>query len=125
MLVTAGGTREPLDSVRFVGNRSSGRMGVALADVARERGARVTLLAANLLVPPPDGVDVVPTPTAADLRREALAREDADVILMAAAVSDYRPAETRRHEATEERRAVDGRARADGRRRARARCRPP
>ena len=94
VLVTAGGTREPLDSVRFVGNRSSGRMGVALADVARERGARVTLLAANLLVPPPDGVDVVPVPTAADLRREALAREDADVILMAAAVSDYRPAES-------------------------------
>jgi phosphopantothenoylcysteine decarboxylase/phosphopantothenate--cysteine ligase len=94
VLVTAGGTREPLDSVRFVGNRSSGRMGVALADVARERGARVTLLAATLLVPAPAGVEVVPTPTAADLRREALAREDADVILMAAAVSDYRPAES-------------------------------
>jgi phosphopantothenoylcysteine decarboxylase/phosphopantothenate--cysteine ligase len=94
VLVTAGGTREPLDSVRFVGNRSSGRMGVALADVARERGARVTLLAANLLVPAPAGVEVGPTPTAADLRREALAREDADVILMAAAVSDYRPAES-------------------------------
>ncbi len=94
VLVTAGGTREPLDSVRFVGNRSSGRMGVALADVARERGARVTLLAANLLVPAPAGVEVVAAPTAADLRREALAREDADVILMAAAVSDYRPAES-------------------------------
>jgi phosphopantothenoylcysteine decarboxylase/phosphopantothenate--cysteine ligase len=94
VLVTAGGTREPLDSVRFVGNRSSGRMGVALADVARERGARVTLLAANLLVPAPAGVEVVSVPTAADLRREALAREDTDVILMAAAVSDYRPAES-------------------------------
>lgn len=94
VLVTAGGTREPLDSVRFVGNRSSGRMGVALADAARDRGARVTLLAANLLVPTPAGVEVVPVPTAADLRREALAREDADVILMAAAVSDYRPAES-------------------------------
>ena len=93
VLVTAGGTREPLDSVRFVGNRSSGRMGVALAGAARTRGARVTLLAANLLVPPPEGVDVVPVPTAADLRREALARGDSDVILMAAAVSDYRPAE--------------------------------
>jgi phosphopantothenoylcysteine decarboxylase/phosphopantothenate--cysteine ligase len=69
-------------------------MGVALADVARERGARVTLLAANLLVPAPAGVEVVAAPTAADLRREALAREDADVILMAAAVSDYRPAES-------------------------------
>ena len=93
VLVTAGGTREPLDSVRFLGNRSSGRMGVALAEAARERGATVTLLAANLQVRPPDGVDVVPTPTAADLRREALARGDADVILMAAAVADYRPAE--------------------------------
>ncbi len=68
-------------------------MGVALADAARARGARVTLLAANLLVPAPEGVDVVPAPTAADLRREALARGDADVIVMAAAVSDYRPAE--------------------------------
>ena len=93
VLVTAGGTREPLDQVRFVGNRSSGRMGVALAEAARDRGARVTLLAANLQVPAPDGVEVVLTPTAADLRREALARSAADVVLMAAAVSDYRPAE--------------------------------
>ena len=72
VLVTAGGTREPIDSVRFVGNRSSGRMGVALADEARRRGARVTLLAANLAVPAPAGVEVVATPTAADLEREAL-----------------------------------------------------
>ncbi len=93
VLVTAGGTREPLDSVRFLGNRSSGRMGVALAEAARRRGADVTLLAANLAVAPPAGVDVVQTPTAADLRREALARADADVVLMAAAVADYRPAE--------------------------------
>jgi phosphopantothenoylcysteine decarboxylase / phosphopantothenate---cysteine ligase len=93
VVVSAGGTREPLDSVRFVGNRSSGRMGVALAEAARERGARVTLLAANLHVAAPQGVEVVPTPTAADLRREALARADADVVLMAAAVSDYRPTE--------------------------------
>jgi phosphopantothenoylcysteine decarboxylase/phosphopantothenate--cysteine ligase len=68
-------------------------MGVALAEAARERGARVTMLAANLQVPAPTGVEVVPTPTAADLRREALARSEADVVLMAAAVSDYRPAE--------------------------------
>jgi phosphopantothenoylcysteine decarboxylase/phosphopantothenate--cysteine ligase len=93
VLVTAGGTREPLDQVRFVGNRSSGRMGVALAEAARDRGAAVTLLAANLQVPPPEGVEVVPTPTAGDLRREALARSEADIVLMAAAVSDYRPAE--------------------------------
>jgi phosphopantothenoylcysteine decarboxylase/phosphopantothenate--cysteine ligase len=92
VLVTAGGTREPLDRVRFVGNRSSGRMGVALAAEAAVRGADVTLLAANLQVPPPAGVRVVETPTAADLAREALARgADADVVLMAAAVSDYRP----------------------------------
>jgi phosphopantothenoylcysteine decarboxylase/phosphopantothenate--cysteine ligase len=93
VLVTAGGTREPLDAVRFLGNRSSGRMGVALAEAARSRGADVTLLAANLTVVPPSGVHVVETPTAADLRREALARADADVVLMAAAVADYRPAE--------------------------------
>jgi len=91
VLVSAGGTREPLDSVRFVGNRSSGRMGVALAAEARRRGAEVTLLAANLAVPPPGGVEVVETPTAAELAREAKARADADVVLMAAAVADYAP----------------------------------
>jgi phosphopantothenoylcysteine decarboxylase/phosphopantothenate--cysteine ligase len=93
VLVTAGGTREPLDAVRFVGNRSSGRMGVALAREARRRGADVTLVAANLAVPPPDDLEVVEAPTAADLARETLARTDADIVLMAAAVADYRPAE--------------------------------
>jgi phosphopantothenoylcysteine decarboxylase / phosphopantothenate---cysteine ligase len=94
VLVSAGGTREPLDAVRFVGNRSSGRMGVALAAEARRRGAEVTLLAANLAVPAPAGVELVETPTAADLEREALAHAaDADVVVMAAAVADYRPAE--------------------------------
>jgi phosphopantothenoylcysteine decarboxylase/phosphopantothenate--cysteine ligase len=93
VLVTAGGTREPLDSVRFLGNRSSGRMGVALAEEARRRGGAVTLLAANLAVSPPAGVEVVETPTAADVAREALARADADLVLMAAAVADYRPAQ--------------------------------
>ena len=92
VLVTAGGTREPLDAVRFLGNRSSGRMGAALAAEARRRGAEVTLIASNLSVPAPVGVDVVPAPTAADVAREALGR-DADVVLMAAAVADYRPAE--------------------------------
>jgi phosphopantothenoylcysteine decarboxylase/phosphopantothenate--cysteine ligase len=95
VLVSAGGTREPLDSVRYVGNRSSGRMGVALAEEARRRGAEVTLLSANLAVVPPHGVTVVETPTAADMAREALARADADVVLMAAAVADYRPEEAR------------------------------
>src|SRR6202162_4127887 len=91
VLVSAGGTREPLDAVRFLGNRSAGRMGVALAEEARRRGADVTLLAANLGVSPPRGIDVVETPTAAALLDEALARRDADVVLMAAAVADYRP----------------------------------
>jgi len=91
VVVSAGGTREPLDAVRYVGNRSSGRMGVAVAEEARRRGADVTLLAANLAVPAPAGVTVVETPTAGDLAREALARADADVIVMAAAVADYRP----------------------------------
>ncbi|MGZ8793274.1 MAG: bifunctional phosphopantothenoylcysteine decarboxylase/phosphopantothenate--cysteine ligase CoaBC [Gaiellaceae bacterium] len=94
VLVSAGGTREPLDAVRFLGNRSSGRMGVALAEEARRRGADVTLLAANLAVPPPRGIEVVETPTAAAMLDEALARGDADVLLMAAAVADYRPAES-------------------------------
>jgi phosphopantothenoylcysteine decarboxylase/phosphopantothenate--cysteine ligase len=94
VLVTAGGTREPLDAVRFLGNRSSGRMGAALAAEARRRGADVTLIAANLSVPAPVEVDVVPAPTAEDLARETLARRDADVVLMAAAVADYRPADT-------------------------------
>ena len=91
VLVSAGGTREPLDAVRFLGNRSSGRMGVALAEEARKRGADVTLLAANLAVPPPRGVAVVETPTASAMLEQALAHRDADLVLMAAAVADYRP----------------------------------
>jgi phosphopantothenoylcysteine decarboxylase / phosphopantothenate---cysteine ligase len=93
VLVTAGGTREPLDAVRFLGNRSSGRMGAALAAEARRRGAEVTLVASNLSVREPVGVDVVQAPTAEDVARETLARGDADVVLMAAAVADYRPAD--------------------------------
>jgi phosphopantothenoylcysteine decarboxylase/phosphopantothenate--cysteine ligase len=94
VLVSAGGTREPVDAVRFLGNRSSGRMGVAVAAEARRRGAKVTLLASNLAVPPPAGVDVVETPSAADVEREATARAaGADVIVMAAAVADYRAAD--------------------------------
>ena len=94
VLVSAGGTREPIDTVRFVGNRSSGRMGAAIAAEARRRGAHVTLLGANLAVSAPADVELVQTPTAADLEREVLARGDeADVVIMAAAVADYRPAE--------------------------------
>jgi phosphopantothenoylcysteine decarboxylase / phosphopantothenate---cysteine ligase len=94
VVVAAGGTREPLDAVRFLGNRSSGRMGVALAAEAERRGAEVTLVGANLAVAAPKGVEVVSAPTAEDLAREVLARADADLVVMAAAVADYRPAET-------------------------------
>jgi phosphopantothenoylcysteine decarboxylase/phosphopantothenate--cysteine ligase len=95
VIVTAGGTREPIDAVRFVGNRSSGRMGSAIAAEARRRGADVTLIASNLAVDPPTGVELVQAPTAADLSEQTLARADADVVVMAAAVADYRPAEAR------------------------------
>jgi phosphopantothenoylcysteine decarboxylase/phosphopantothenate--cysteine ligase len=96
VLVTAGGTREPLDAGRYLGNRSSGRMGVALAAEAHRRGADVTLLAANLAVSPPGGVEVVQTPTADEMARETFARaDDADLVLMAAAVADYRAATPR------------------------------
>jgi phosphopantothenoylcysteine decarboxylase/phosphopantothenate--cysteine ligase len=94
VLVTAGGTREPLDAVRFVGNRSSGRMGVALAEEAQRRGAEVTLIASNLAVAPPVGVEIVQAPTAADVQQATTSRAGADVVLMAAAVSDYRPAQS-------------------------------
>jgi phosphopantothenoylcysteine decarboxylase/phosphopantothenate--cysteine ligase len=93
VLVTAGGTREPLDAVRFLGNRSSGLMGIALAAEARRRGADVTLIASNLALPAPAGVKVVQAPTAEAVARETLARTNADVVLMAAAVADYRPAQ--------------------------------
>lgn len=93
VLVTAGGTREPLDSVRFLGNRSSGRMGIALAEEARRRGADVTLILSNGSGVPPVDIELVEAPTAADLARETLARADADVVLMAAAVADYTPRE--------------------------------
>jgi phosphopantothenoylcysteine decarboxylase / phosphopantothenate---cysteine ligase len=93
VLVTAGGTREPVDSVRFVGNRSSGRMGVAIAEEARRRGADVVLLAANLAVPPPAGVETIETPTAEAMHEAAIALADVDVAILAAAVADYRPAE--------------------------------
>ena len=94
VLVAAGGTREPIDAVRYVGNRSSGRMGLALAERAARRGAEVTLVAANVLLPPPPGVSVVRVETAAELA-DAVAREfpSCHVVLMAAAVADFRPAD--------------------------------
>jgi phosphopantothenoylcysteine decarboxylase/phosphopantothenate--cysteine ligase len=94
VLVTAGGTREPIDAVRFVGNRSSGRMGVALAAEAARRGAGVTVIAANVSVPRPVGIEYVDVETAAQLAAACDARFDAaDVLLMAAAVADYAPAD--------------------------------
>lgn len=93
VLVTAGGTREPIDSVRFLGNRSSGRMGYALAREAAHRGAEVTLLAANVGLEDPAGVRILRVQTAAELA-EACRNELAacDVLLMSAAVADFRPA---------------------------------
>ena len=92
MLVTAGGTREPIDSVRFLGNSSSGRMGFALAGAARARGARVTLVAANVALPAPPGVDCRRVATAAQLKEACeQAFPACDVLLMAAAVADFRP----------------------------------
>jgi phosphopantothenoylcysteine decarboxylase/phosphopantothenate--cysteine ligase len=92
-LVTAGGTREPIDSVRYIGNRSSGRMGFALAAEAAARGAAVTLLAANAGLEPPPGARVIEVSTAAELARASEREFDAcDVLLMAAAVADFRPA---------------------------------
>lgn len=94
VLVAAGPTREPLDPVRFLSNRSSGRMGFALARAARLRGARVTLALGPGTAPPPPGCEVIPVETAREMR-SAVLREapGCDAVLMAAAVADYRPAE--------------------------------
>ncbi|MGH2987985.1 MAG: bifunctional phosphopantothenoylcysteine decarboxylase/phosphopantothenate--cysteine ligase CoaBC, partial [Solirubrobacterales bacterium] len=93
VLVTAGGTREPIDPVRFIGNRSSGRMGLALAAAAARRGAEVTLVAANVSLPPPAGVRTVEVETTAELAAAVAAElPAADVLLMAAAPADFRAA---------------------------------
>jgi phosphopantothenoylcysteine decarboxylase / phosphopantothenate---cysteine ligase len=94
VLVTAGGTREPIDAVRYVGNRSSGRMGVAVADEASRRGADVTLILAAASAAPSAPMRILHAESAAELERATLeAAASADVIVMAAAVSDYRPAD--------------------------------
>jgi phosphopantothenoylcysteine decarboxylase / phosphopantothenate---cysteine ligase len=92
VVVSAGGTREPLDPVRFIGNRSSGKMGVAIAEAARDRGATVTLVAGAMSVPPPRGVAVLEATTAAAMR-EVVVRTAAaaDILVMAAAVADFAP----------------------------------
>jgi len=98
VVVTAGGTREALDPVRFIGNRSSGKMGVALAVAARDRGAAVTLIHAPLAVPVPVGVKAVAVESAEGMRDAVLQRlPEADVLIMAAAVADYRPAVVAEH----------------------------
>jgi phosphopantothenoylcysteine decarboxylase/phosphopantothenate--cysteine ligase len=93
VVVSAGGTREPLDAVRFVGNRSSGLMGAALAAEAARRGGDVTLVGSNLAVPAPASVTFIHAPTAEELADVVLEHGDADVVLMAAAVADYAPAD--------------------------------
>lgn len=94
VVVSAGGTREHLDPVRFLGNRSSGRQGFAIAEAAVSRGATVTVVAANTSVPLPAGVTVVDVVSTDDLRRAVLsAASDADVVIMAAAPADFRPAD--------------------------------
>lgn len=91
ILITGGGTREPLDPVRFIGNRSSGKQAVALAQRAMQRGADVTLIAAHLEVEPPAGVDLVSVSTAAQMHSEVMTLSpEFDIVIMAAAVSDYR-----------------------------------
>ena len=93
VLVTAGGTREPIDSVRFIGNRSSGRMGFALAAEAARRGAKVTLVAANVALEAVAGTTMIEVGTAAEMASVCQQRfDDCDVLLMAAAVADFRPA---------------------------------
>ncbi|MDN4482028.1 bifunctional phosphopantothenoylcysteine decarboxylase/phosphopantothenate--cysteine ligase CoaBC [Demequina lignilytica] len=94
IVVSAGGTREPLDAVRFLGNRSSGHQGFAMAEAARERGALVTVVAANVSLPLSEGVARVDVETSAELAEAVRATAaDADVVIMAAAVADFRPAE--------------------------------
>src|SRR3954468_6156457 len=93
VVVSAGGTREPLDPVRFLGNRSSGRQGYAFARTAAARGAEVTLVAANVALPDPAGVDLVRVGTTEELRVAVLdAATGADAVVMAAAPADFRPA---------------------------------
>lgn len=91
-VVTAGGTQEPIDPVRYIGNHSSGKMGFAIAEAARDRGALVTLIAASTTAPAPAGMEIVRAPTAQKMREAVIeASRTADALIMAAAVADYRP----------------------------------
>jgi phosphopantothenoylcysteine decarboxylase/phosphopantothenate--cysteine ligase len=92
LVVTAGGTREHIDPVRYIGNPSSGKMGYAIAEAARDRGARVTLITAPTSLPQPAGMEVVQVETAAQMKQAvAKVTAKADALLMAAAVADYQP----------------------------------
>ena len=107
VVISAGGTREPVDPVRFLGNRSSGRQGYALARTARARGARVTLVAANVVLDDPVGVAVAVVETTAQLRDAVrAAAKDADVVVMAAAVADFRPVAPAAHKVKKRRDGV-------------------
>ncbi|HEY0733769.1 MAG TPA: bifunctional phosphopantothenoylcysteine decarboxylase/phosphopantothenate--cysteine ligase CoaBC [Herpetosiphonaceae bacterium] len=98
VVVTAGGTHEPLDPVRFIGNRASGQMGFALAEAARDEGAQVVLIAGQTTAPLPQGVDVVRVETAGQMHDAVHAAiDDADLLIMNAAVADYRPAQMAEH----------------------------
>ncbi len=98
VVISAGGTREPIDPVRFLGNASSGKQGYALAAAAAARGARVVLVSANVALETPAGVEVVPVGTAEDVRTEMRSRAaGADVVVMAAAVADFRPVAAAEH----------------------------
>ncbi|GAG43497.1 unnamed protein product [marine sediment metagenome] len=91
-MVTAGGTQEPIDPVRYIGNRSSGKMGYVLAEEARDRGAKVALVTAPTSLPEPVGIDVIKVNTAQEMRQAVEnVTLQADVLIMAAAVADYRP----------------------------------
>ena len=127
IVISAGGTREHLDPVRFLGNRSSGRQGYALATTALARGAEVTLVSANVALPDPAGAKVVRVVSAADLRAAVLdAATGADAVVMAAAVADFRPADGAVHQDQEDRsRARAGRARPQPRHPGRAGPHPP
>lgn len=92
IVVTAGGTQEPIDPIRFIGNRSSGKMGLALAEVSRDRGAKVILITAPTLLPKPEGVKLISTITANEMKRAVIrAVKQADALIMASAVADYQP----------------------------------
>jgi len=94
VIVTAGGTQEPIDPVRYIGNRSSGKMGYALADEARRRGARVILISAPTLLPPPVHLELIQVQTAEEMRQAVLSYyPQADAVIKAAAVADFRPSQ--------------------------------